>query len=215
MEKKKNWGIWNGNQVLSHFWLSRGTWAVDWNGPLCVSEKCNAPPSDSCSKISWTEEPLVPVQWIAWERDTTEQLHFHFSLCIGHEMVVPLVFSLENPQGWGAPGLPLWEWQSQTWLKYWSGSSSVVPSHNQLLQHYDHKHHPGSLICGVFQAEYWRGVPFLPKGIFPTQGLSLPSLASPYWQGQWEAQNDFFSFDIPFFPIARHGDPFRAFSWIP
>ena len=42
--------------------------------------------------------------WGCEESDTTEQLHFHFSLsCIGEENGNPLQCScLENPRDWGA-----------------------------------------------------------------------------------------------------------------
>ena len=67
--------------------------------------------------------------WGRWESDTTERLHFHFSLsCIGEGNGNPLQCScLENPRDGGA-----W-WaavhgvaQSQTQLKRLSSSSSSV-----------------------------------------------------------------------------------------
>ena len=70
--------------------------------------------------------------WGRWELDTTEQLHFHFSLpCIGEGNSNPLQCScLENPRDGGA-----W-WaavsrvaQSQTWLKRLSSSSSSYVFH--------------------------------------------------------------------------------------
>ena len=66
--------------------------------------------------------------WSREESDTTERLHFHFSLsCIGEGNGNPLqCFHLENPRDGGA-----W-WaavcgvaQSRTWLK-WLSSSSIV-----------------------------------------------------------------------------------------
>ena len=63
------------------------------------------------------------------ESDTTERLHFHFSLsCIGEGHGNPLQCScLENPRDGGAwwaavSGVA----QSQTWLKWLSSSSSSV-----------------------------------------------------------------------------------------
>ena len=65
--------------------------------------------------------------WGRWGSDTTEHLHFHFSLaCIGEENGNPLQCScLENPRDGGA-----W-WaavhgvtQSRIWLKWLSSSSS-------------------------------------------------------------------------------------------
>ena len=64
--------------------------------------------------------------WGCWESDTTERLHFHFSLsCIGEGNGNPLQYScLENPRDGGAwwaaiYGVP----QSQKWLKWLSSSS--------------------------------------------------------------------------------------------
>ena len=54
-------------------------------------------------KILWTEEP-GRLQSLVLESDTTEQLHFHFSLsCIGEGSGNPLQCScLENPRDGGA-----------------------------------------------------------------------------------------------------------------
>ena len=71
--------------------------------------------------------------WGRKELDTTERLHFHFSLsCIGEGNGNPLQCScLENPRDGGA-----W-WasvcgvaQSRTWLKRLSSSSSKLPKKN-------------------------------------------------------------------------------------
>ena len=73
--------------------------------------------------------------WGRWGSDTTERLHFHFSLsCIGVGNSNPLQCScLENPRDGGA-----W-WaavcgvaQSRTWLK-WLSSSSSSSSRNKLF----------------------------------------------------------------------------------
>ena len=50
-------------------------------------------------KIPWTEEPVGYSPWGREELDTTERLHFHFSLsCIGERNGNPLLYScLENP----------------------------------------------------------------------------------------------------------------------
>ena len=78
-------------------------------------------------KIPWTEKPGGLQSMGSLESDTTERLHFHFSLsCIGEENGNPLQCScLENPRDGGA-----W-WaavhgvaQSQTRLKQLSSSSS-------------------------------------------------------------------------------------------
>ena len=51
-------------------------------------------------KIPWTEEPGRLQSMGSLESDTTEQLHFHFSLsCIGEGSGNPLqCFCLENPR---------------------------------------------------------------------------------------------------------------------
>ena len=91
-------------------------------------EKAMAPHSSTLAwKIRWTEEPVGCSPWRCKESDTTEWLHFHFSLsCIGEGNGNPLQCScLENPRDGGA-----W-WaavhgvtQSRTRLKRLSSSSS-------------------------------------------------------------------------------------------
>ena len=78
-------------------------------------------------KIPRTEEPDVLQSMGSTELDTTERLHFHFSLsCIGEENDNPLQCScLENPRDGGAwwaavDGIA----QSWTRLKWLSSSSS-------------------------------------------------------------------------------------------
>ena len=69
-----------------------------------ISEKAMAPHSDTLAwKIPWMEEPGAAVPGVT-ESDTTEQLHFHFSLsCIGEGNHNPLQCScLENPRDGGA-----------------------------------------------------------------------------------------------------------------
>ena len=77
-------------------------------------------------KIPWTEGLVGCSRWDHEESDTTEQLHFHFSLsCTGEGNGNPLQCScLENPRDGGA------SWaafcgvaQSQTRLKQLSSSS--------------------------------------------------------------------------------------------
>ena len=95
-----------------------------------VSEKAMAPYSSTFAwKIPWTEEPGGLQSMGLLESDTTEQLHFHFSLsCIGERNNNPLQCScLENPKDEG----PWWAAvygvaQSRTWLKRLSSSSSKV-----------------------------------------------------------------------------------------
>ena len=65
--------------------------------------------------------------WGRWESDTTEWLHFHFSLlCIGKRKGNPLQCScLENPRDGGAWWAAIYGvTQSQTRLKWLSSSSS-------------------------------------------------------------------------------------------
>ena len=75
--------------------------------------------------------------WGREESDTTEGLHFHFSLsCIGEGNGNPLQCScLENPRGrraWWADVYGVT--QSRTWLKWLSSSSSRVTSTNEKIE---------------------------------------------------------------------------------
>ena len=68
-------------------------------------KKAMAPHSSTLAwKIPWMEEPGRLQSTGSQESDTTEQLHFHFSLsCIGEGNGNPLQCScLENPRGEGA-----------------------------------------------------------------------------------------------------------------
>ena len=92
--------------------------------------KAMAPHSSTLAwKIPWTEEPGRLQSMGSLELDTTEWLHFHFSLsCIGEGNGNPLQCScLENPRDGGAwwaavSGVA----QSRTWLKRLSSSSSSM-----------------------------------------------------------------------------------------
>ena len=78
-------------------------------------------------KIPWTEEPGRLQSMGSLESDTTERLHFHFSLsCIGKGNGNPLQCScLENPRDGGAWWAAVYGVaQSQTRLKRLSRSSS-------------------------------------------------------------------------------------------
>ena len=73
--------------------------------PSQPSEKAMAPHSSTLAwKIPWTEEPGGLQSMGLLESDTTERLHFHFSLsCIGEGNGNPLQCScLENPRDGGA-----------------------------------------------------------------------------------------------------------------
>ena len=78
-------------------------------------------------KIPWMEEPGGCSPWGHYESDTTERLHFHFSLsCIGEGNGNPLQCScLENPRDSGAWWAAVYGVaQSRTRLKRLSSSSS-------------------------------------------------------------------------------------------
>ena len=78
-------------------------------------------------KIPWMEEPGRLQSMGSLESDTTERLHFHFSLsCIGEGNGNPLQRScLENPRDGGAWWATVYEVaQSRTRLKRLSSSSS-------------------------------------------------------------------------------------------
>ena len=61
-------------------------------------------------KIPWMEEPGRLQSMGRRELDTTERLHFHFSVsCIGEGNVNPPVFLPGESQGWGSlVGFHLW-----------------------------------------------------------------------------------------------------------
>ena len=78
-------------------------------------------------KIPWMEEPGRLQSMGSLESDTTEQLHFHFSLsCIGEGNGKPLQCScLENPRDGGAWWAAIYVvTQNRTRLKQLSSSSS-------------------------------------------------------------------------------------------
>ena len=80
-------------------------------------------------KIPWMEEPGRLQSMGSLESDTTERLHFHFSLsCIGEGNGNPLQCScLENPRDGGAWWAAVYRVaQSRTRLKRLSSSSSRV-----------------------------------------------------------------------------------------
>ena len=72
---------------------------------ICISEKAMAPHSSTLAwKILWMEEPGRLQSMRSLRLDTTERLHFDFSLsCIGEGNGNPLQCScLENPWEGGA-----------------------------------------------------------------------------------------------------------------
>ena len=86
--------------------------------------------------IPWTEEPGGLQSMGLIESDTTERLHFHFSLsCIGEGNGNPLQCScLENPKDRGAWKAAVYGVsQSRTRLKWLSSSSSSNQSKRKLI----------------------------------------------------------------------------------
>ena len=78
---------------------------------ICIQslEKAMAPHSSTfAQKIPWTEEPGRLQSMGSLQSDTTERLHFHFTLsCIGEGNGSPLQCScLENPRDGKPGGLP-------------------------------------------------------------------------------------------------------------
>ena len=92
-----------------HFWAEGSKHCcVYW---ICsvsesFSEKAMAPHSSTFAwKIPWTEEPGRLQSMGLLELDTTERLHFHFSLsCIGEGNGNPLQYSCWRIPGMGKPG---------------------------------------------------------------------------------------------------------------
>ena len=105
---------------------------------LLSSEKAMAPHSSTfAQKIPWTEEPGRLQSMGSLESDTTEQLHFHFSLsCIGKGNGNPLqCFCLENPRDGGAWWAAYYRVaQSRTRLKRLSSSSYCLTSFFKMRQ---------------------------------------------------------------------------------
>ena len=94
-------------------------------------------------KIPWKEEPGRLQSMGSLESDTTEQLHFHFSLsCIGEGNGNPLQCScLENPRDGGAwwaaiSGVT----QSRTRLKRLSSSSGIYSWHKLFIRYMLYKY---------------------------------------------------------------------------
>ena len=95
---------------------------------MYILEKAMATPSSALAwKIPWVEEPGRLQSMGCEETDTTERLHFHFSLsCVGEGNGTPLLCScLENPRDGGAWWAVVYGvTQNLTQLKRLSSSSS-------------------------------------------------------------------------------------------
>ena len=126
-----------------HLWIQmpyihvQTKWGHKLSSPLCKStEKAMAPHSSTFAwRIPWTEEPGRLQSMGSLESDTTEWLHFHFSLpCIGEGNGNPLQCScLENPrdkEAWRASVYGVA--QSRTRLKRLSSSSSSVKARHMI-----------------------------------------------------------------------------------
>ena len=98
-----------------------------------LTEKAMTPHCSTLAwKIPWMEEPGGLQSMGSLESDTTEQLHFPFSLsCIGEGNGNPLQCScLENPRDGGAWWATIYGVaQSRTQLKRLSSSSRVTNTH--------------------------------------------------------------------------------------
>ena len=111
---------------------------------MCCVRQAMAPHSSTLAwKIPWTVEPGRLQSMGSLESDTTERLHFHFSLsCIGEENGNPLQCScLENPrdgEAWWAAVYGVT--QSWTRLKRLNSSSSKCVGNlsTPLLLSYQH-----------------------------------------------------------------------------
>ena len=145
-------------------------------------EKAMAPHSSTRAwKIPWTEEPGGLQSMESLESDTTEWLHFHFSLsCIGEGNGTPLRCScLENPRDGGAWWAAVYGVaQSRTRLKQLSSSSSSVC---QLLSRVWLFVIPWTVACQAplsmefTRQEHWNGLPFSSPRNLPKPGIELRS----------------------------------------
>ena len=94
-----------GHGTTDWFQIGKGVHQGCILSPCLFNLYAMAPHSSTCAwKIPWTEEPGGLQSMGLLESDTTEQLHFHFSLsCIGEGNGNPLQCScLENPKDRGA-----------------------------------------------------------------------------------------------------------------
>ena len=130
----------------------------------------------SAWKIPWTEEPGRLQSMGSRESDTTERLHFPFSLsCIGEGNGNPLQRScLENPRDGGAwwaaiSGVA----QSRTWLKRLSSSSSNI--HSAVLKPSHTEINDAAVVCCLVT----KSSSFPTPGDLPNPGTEPLSLISP------------------------------------
>ena len=139
-QEQKAHGEWAGSRRLSPFlqacsllqqpyWKSLTEPAGEGNGtPLQYSCLENPNPASGWRSLVGCSP------WDRWGSDTTERLHFHFSLsCIGEGNGNPLQCScLENPRDEGAWWAAIYEVaQSRTRLKWRSSSSNRASQQNR------------------------------------------------------------------------------------
>ena len=152
---------------------------------FCVCEKAMTPHS---STLAWKTSGRRSLEgyspWGRWGSNTTERLHFHFSLsCTGEGNGNPLQYScLENLRdggAWWAAGYGVA--QSRTRLKWLSSSSSLVAQSCQTLCYYMHCSLPGSTVDGDSLGKNTGvGCRALLQEFFPTQGPN-PDLLRCRW----------------------------------
>ena len=123
--KEKENNVWQLIWTFSLIWVA--LWGRPWQHiPVLLPGKSHG----QRSLVGWSP-------WGCSESDTTERLHFHFSLSwIGEGNGDPLQCScLENPRGRGAWWAAIYGIaQSQTWLKRFSSSSSSMNhSHSKVI----------------------------------------------------------------------------------
>ena len=154
---------------------------ICWMPLLLFTEKAMAPHSSTRAwKIPWTESLVGCSPWGRSESDTTERLHFHFSLsCIGEGNDNPLQCScLENPRDGGAwwaavSGVA----QSWTRLKRLSSSCCFIARLCLILCKLLGCSLPGSSVHGIFQARILEWLPFPSPRNLPDPGIESGSLA--------------------------------------
>ena len=135
-------------------------------------------------KIPWMEEPGRLQSMGSLESDTTERLHFHFSLsCIGEGNGNPLQCSfLENPRGGGACWAAVYGVaESWTRLKRLSSLAWVL-SHFSCVQLFATLWtvaHQAPLSMGFSRQEYWNRLSFPSPGDLTNPGIEPESLRSP------------------------------------
>ena len=105
MEQTSGIHFWaEGSKHCCVYWICSAYWICSVSESF--SEKAMAPHSSTFAwKIPWTEEPGRLQSMGSLELDTTERLHFHFSLsCIGEGNGNPLQYSCWRIPGMGKPG---------------------------------------------------------------------------------------------------------------